>query len=182
MLALMLLFTLISRHYGWFEKAMRVENGALPPGIPTAVPGERLSARERIVVPVDVVNKLSLAAIGLARELSSTVTAAYVTDDREEGERLRARWEEAMPDVPLLLIESPYRAFVAPMLAYVDSLQRAEPGVGVTVVLPGFVTRHWWERLLHNRDVLRLKPHLKKRPRVKVIDFPYLLRDGTKAP
>ena len=182
MLALMALFAFIRRHYEWFEKAMAVEEGVPLYSVPTAVPAAPLPVRERVVVPVDGVNKISLAAIALARELSSTVTAAYVTDDREEGERLRARWEEAMPDVPLLLIESPYRAFVAPMLAYVDSLQRAEPGVGVTVVLPGFVTRHWWERLLHNRDVLRLKPHLKKRPRVKVIDFPYLLRDGTKAP
>jgi len=175
MLALMLLFTLIRRHYGWFEKAMRVEKGALPSGIPAAVPAERLPVRERVVVPVDGVNKISLAAIGLARELSTMVTAVYITDDREEGEQFRERWEEAVPDVPLLLIESPYRAFVPPVLAYVESLERAEPGIGITVVLPSFVTRHWWERLLHNRDVLRLKPLLKGRPRIRVIDFPYRL-------
>jgi hypothetical protein len=82
-----------------------------------------------------------------------------------------------VPDVPLLIIESPYRALVAPMLAYVASLQRAEPGVNITVVLPGFVPRHWWERPLHNQDLLRLKPQLTKRLGVRVIDLPYRLEE-----
>ena len=129
------------------------------------------------MVPVDSLNKVSLAAIAFVRELSGRVTAVHVTDDREEAEELRVRWEKLIPDVPLLIIESPYRAFVAPMLAYVGSLQRAEPGVTITVVLPGFVPRHWWERPLHNQDVLRLKPYLRKRPGVRVIDLPYRLEE-----
>jgi hypothetical protein len=59
------------------------------------------------------------------------------------------------------------------MLAYVGSLQRSEPGVPIAVVLPSFVPQHWWERPLHNQDVLRLKPYLSNRPGVRVIDFPY---------
>jgi hypothetical protein len=101
----------------------------------------------------------------------------HVTDDREAAEDLRRRWEELIQDVPLLIIESPYRAFVAPMLAYVGSLQRAEPGTKITVVLPAFVPRHWWERSLHNQDVQRLEPHLKKIPGVRVIDLPYRLEE-----
>ena len=177
MVALMLLFTRIRRHYDWFEEAVRVEEDAPPAGIATTVPAERPPTREHIVVPVDAINKVSLAAIAFVRELSGRATAVHVTDDREEAEELRARWEKLVPDVPLLIIESPYRAFVAPMLAYVGSLERAEPGVKITVVLPGFVPRHWWERPLHNQDVLRLKPHLKKRPGVKVIDLPYRLEE-----
>ncbi len=178
MLALMLLFTLIRRHYERFEREVLVEGGASLSGIPKAVPAERLPAREHVIVPVDSINKVSVAAIGLAREMSSMVTAVHITDDREQAEEFRARWEDTVPDVPLLLIESPYRAFVAPMLAYVESVERAEPDVGITVVLPSFVPRHWWERLLHNQDVLRLKPHLSRRPRVKLIDFPYRLQEG----
>ena len=173
MLTLMLMFTFIRHHYDWFDEEMRPEEGILPSGIATAVPAERPLAREHVLVPVDTINKLTLAAIAFARELSGRVTAVYVTDDREEAERLRARWEEMIPNVPLLIIESPYRAFVAPMLAYVGSLERGEPGVDVRVVLPGFVPRHWWERPLHNQDVLRLKPYLSNRPGVRVTDFPY---------
>jgi amino acid transporter len=175
MLGLMLMFTFIGRHYRWFEDEVRVEEGALPSGIPRAVPAEPLRSREHVVVPVDAINKISVGAIGLARELSGRVTAVHITDDREQAEDFRARWEKMIPDVPLLVIESPYRAFVTPMLAYVGSLERAEPGVGITMVLPGFVPRHWWERPLHNQDALRLKPHLRKRPGVKVVDFPYRL-------
>ena len=128
-------------------------------------------------MPVDAINKVSLAAIAFARELSGRATAVHITDDREEAEELRVRWERLIPDVRLLIIESPYRAFVAPMLAYVGSLQRAEPGVPIAVVLPSFVPRHWWERPLHNQDVLRLKPHLRNQPGVRVIDFPYRLEE-----
>ncbi len=177
MLALMLLFTRIRRHYDWFDEEVRVEEVAPPSNIPTQVPAERPPTREHIVVPVDDINKVSLAAIAFVRELSGRVTAVHVTDDREAAEELQARWEKLIPDVPLLIIESPYRAFVAPMLAYVGSLQWAEPGVNITVVLPGFVPRHWWERPLHNQDVMRLKPYLKKRPGVRVIDLPYRLEE-----
>jgi amino acid transporter len=169
------MFVLIRRHYDWFHERVQVQDDALRSGIPATVPAERLAAREHVVVPVDAINKVTLAALGLVRELSSRVTAVHVTDNKEEAEELRARWEETIPDVRLLVIESPYRAFVAPMVAYVGSLQRSEPGVPIAVVLPSFVPDHWWERLLHNRDILRLKPHLSKRPGVRVIDFPFRL-------
>lgn len=177
MLALMFLFTRIRRHYDWFEEAVRAEEATSLPDIPTMVPAERPPTREHIVVPVDSIDKVSLAAIAFVRELSGRATAVHITDDREEAEELAARWEKLVPDIPLLIIESPYRAFVAPMLAYVGSLQRAEPGVNITVVLPGFVPRRWWERPLHNQDVLRLKPHLKGRPGVRVVDLPYRLEE-----
>jgi amino acid transporter len=173
---LILLFTRIRRHYDWYEEAVRAEEFT-PPDIPTTVPADRPPTREHIVVPVDTIDKVSLAAIAFVRELSGRATAVHITDDREAAEDLRARWEKLIPDVPLLIIESPYRAFVAPMLAYVGSLQRAEPGSKITVVLPGFVPRHWWERPMHNQDVLRLKPHLKNRPGVRVIDLPYRLEE-----
>ncbi|MDR7540555.1 MAG: APC family permease [Armatimonadota bacterium] len=177
MLALMLLFTRIRRHYDWFDEVVGVDEAMLPSGVPTTVPAERPLTREHIVVPVDGISKVTLAAIAFVRELSGRVTAVYITDDREEADELRARWEKMIPDIPLLIIESPYRAFVAPMLAYVGSLQRAEPGGNITVVLPGFVPRHWWERPLHNQNVLRLKPHLRKQPGVRVIDLPYRLEE-----
>ena len=173
MMLLMALFTLIRRHYERVEGELEVKEGSLLADIPKALPAERQPTREHVIVPVDSINRVTAAAIRFSRELSSMITAVHVTDDREEGERFREQWEREVPDVPLLLIESPYRAFVAPMLAYVESLERAEPDVGITVVLPGLVTRHWWERLLHNQDVRRLKPHLEKRPRVRVFDFPY---------
>jgi hypothetical protein len=177
MLALMLMFTLVRRHYDWFEEEMRPEERALPSGMPRAMPMERLPVREHIVVPVERLDKVSAAAIAAARQLSGRITVVHLAADREEGEEFRARWEKMIPGVPLLIIESPYRAFVAPILAYVESLERAEPDVRIRVVLPHFVPRYWWERLLHNQDALGLRPHLRKRPRVAVVDFPYRLEE-----
>ena len=175
MLALMLTFTLIRRHYDWFEHKIRVGESELSSGVPTAVSAQ--APREHVVVPVDSVNKITLGAIGMARELSNHVTAVHLTDDRESAEEFRERWSAAVPDVPLLLIESPYRAFVAPMLAYLERLDEQER-LRVTVILPTFVPRHWWERVLHNRDVLRLRPFLKRRAEIRVVDFPYRLHEG----
>ena len=180
MLGLFTVFTLIRRHYRWFEEHIKPDERELGSGVPAAVPVEPGGQRDHVLVPVDGINKISLGAIGMARALSSFVTAVHLTDDRAGAEEFRERWNEAVPDVPLLLIESPYRAFVAPMIAFVESLERSEPDRRISVVLPSFVARHWWERLLHNRDILRLRPHLRKRPRVRVIDFPYRL-DGTGA-
>jgi len=170
---LVVLFYLIYRHYGWFESAISVE--AAPAGVPAAVSAE--APREHVVVPVDGVNKISLGAIGMAREISSLVTAIHVTDDRNAAESFRQRWQTAAPDVPLLLIESPYRAFVAPVLAYLERLTAMDTR-RIVVVLPTFVARHWWERILHNRDVLRLRPVLKKCEGIRVVDFPYRLYEA----
>ena len=178
MLTLILAFALVRRHYAWFEETVRVEKDDLRPRTPEAAPTLRRAARQHVVMPVGDIDKIALAAVDFARELSGRVTAVHLADDREEAEEYRARWEKMLPDIPLLIVESPYRAFVAPMLAYVESLERAEPDVHITVVLPHFVPRHWWERLLHDQDALGLKPHLRKRPRVGVVDFPYRLEEG----
>jgi amino acid transporter len=178
MLTLILAFALVRRHYAWFEETVRVEKDELRPRMPEAAPTLRRAARQHVVMPVGEIDKIALAAVDFARELSGRVTAVHLADDREEAEEYRARWEKMIPDIPLLIVESPYRAFVAPMLAYVESVERAEPDTRITVVLPHFVPRHWWERLLHNQDALGLKPHLRKRPRVGVVDFPYRLEEG----
>jgi hypothetical protein len=76
------------------------------------------------------------------------------------------------------VIESPYRSFTAPLLAYVESIAGAAgemPGQKVVVILPTFVPGHWWERILHNRDVLRLKPFLKANAGVRVVECSYRL-------
>jgi len=177
MIALMIMFALIRRHYDWFQRKIAVDESDLPVGVPAAVPVD--SPREHVVVPVDGVNKIALGAIGMAREISNRVTAVHLTDNQQEAEEFAKRWERAVPDVQLLIIESPYRAFVAPMLRYLERLDETEEQ-RITVILPTFVARHWWERILHNRDVLRLRPFLKNRAGVRVVDFPYRLYEDAR--
>ena len=83
-----------------------------------------------------------------------------------------------VPDVPLVVVESPYRSLTRPLLAYIDALHRQQADRVLTVVLPEFVPAHWWEHLLHNQTALRLKGALLGRPGIVVISVPYHLDQG----
>jgi hypothetical protein len=173
---LLLLFILIRRHYDWFSRQVAIDPAALPIGVPAAVAVQPGGPTAHVIVPVDDINRITIGAVGLAREISPLVTAVHVNDDREKADALRERWASAVPDVPLLIIESPFRAFTAPFVAFVGQLQEGAPRTRITVIIPGFTTRHWWERPLHNRDALRLRTALRVTPAVNVVDFTYDLR------
>jgi hypothetical protein len=175
MLTLFVVFALVHRHYEWFHRRTRVDEAAA--ALPAAMPRER--AHERIIIPVDDVNEITLNAVQVAREIAGITTAVHLTDDTEAAIAFQERWKRAVPDIPALVIESPYRAFTGPMLAYIESVEaaarRSQPADKVTVILPTFIPTHWWERVLHNRDVMRLKPLLKGKPGLRVIECPYRL-------
>ena len=86
-----------------------------------------------------------------------------------------------MPDVPLVIVESPYRALVGPLLAYLDVLDRAWPPdkeAPITfVVIPEYVARNWWERILYNQSAKRLRTALLGRPHTVVVNVPYRRED-----
>ncbi len=81
-----------------------------------------------------------------------------------------------IPEVPLVIIESPYRSFIAPILAYIDALDHSHPGETITVVLPEFVPNYFWQGILHNQSAIPLKRALLTRPNTVVIDIPYHLK------
>jgi amino acid transporter len=173
MAAMMVTFALIRRHYDWYERAIAVDESELASGMVSASPVDAAGRAEQIVVPVDGVSRVTMGAIEMARALSSSVTALHVTDSNDDAVKFRERWERLTPDVPLLIIESPYRAFSAPILAYIDSLRQTEPDRRITVILPAFKSHHWYERLLHNQAIRNLKPFLDQLPEVRVAEFDY---------
>jgi hypothetical protein len=109
--------------------------------------------------------------------MSRDVRAVFVTEDPEVGDALRERWERQLPGVPLVIVESPYRAVIAPILAYLDVLDQAwppdKPAPITIVVLPEHVARHWWERLLYNQTARRLKAAILGREHTVIADVPY---------
>jgi amino acid transporter len=132
---------------------------------------------QRAVIPVNGVNRAVIQAVNFGRTLARDVRAVYVTSDLEEGEQLRKRWERQIPGVPLVIVESPYRAVISPVLAYLDVLDQAWPPdkeAPITiVVLPEYVARHWWERLLYNQMAKRLKAAILGREHTVIADVPY---------
>jgi amino acid transporter len=136
---------------------------------------------ERVVVPIPGMNRAVVQAINVARSIADDVRAVFITDEPEDAEVLRKQWEHQMPGVPLVVVESPYRALVGPLEAYLDVLDAAWPPdkeAPVTfVVLPEYVARRWWERILYNQSVKRLRSSLLGRHHTVVVNVPYRRED-----
>jgi amino acid transporter len=128
-----------------------------------------------VLVPVEGIDNAVLRTIAYARSLSPNTTAIHVTDSREDAEALRTRWEHSLPDVPLVVVESPYRSLLEPIVAYLDGVERVQPNAMVTVVLPEFITHRPWQQFLHNQLAARLKKALLDRPNTVIVDVPYHL-------
>ena len=132
---------------------------------------------QRVVIPVNGINRAVIQAVNFGRTVSDDLRAVYVTENPEEGEQLRHAWERQVPGVPLVIVESPYRALIGPFTAYLDVLDLALPPdkeAPVTiVVLPEYVARHWWDRLLYNQAAKRLKSALVGREHTVIADVPY---------
>lgn len=171
---LTLVFTRIHRHYGRVADQLEVREP--PPAAPAYVVPEGRDRSRAVVMPVDELNQAVLHTLEFARTISNNITAVHITDEVEEGEALRKQWEEAVPDAPIVIIESPYRSFLAPMLTYIDAIDRVDPGAYITVVLPEFIPAHFWEGLLHNQSAIRLKRALLRRPNTVLINVPYHLK------
>jgi amino acid transporter len=140
-----------------------------------------LRREERVVVPVPGINRAVIQAINVGRSMSSNVVAVLISDEPDEAARVRHHWDRQLPDVPLVVVESPYRALVGPLLAYLDVLDQAWPPdkeAPITfVVIPEYVARSWWERLLYNQSAKRLRTALLGRPHTVVVGVPYRRED-----
>jgi len=128
-----------------------------------------------VIVPVEQINRAVLRTVAYARTLSEQAVAVYVTDEREAGDAFRRQWEESVPDVPLTVVESPYRSLIEPLMAFIEGMDRTQPGQAVTVVLPEYVVKRVWHRALHNQLGVRLKKALRSRPNTIIVEVPYHL-------
>jgi hypothetical protein len=133
--------------------------------------------QQRVVIPVNGINRAVVQAIVFGRTLATDVRAVYITEDPEAGDALRRKWERQVPGVALVIVESPFRALVGPLTAYLDVLDQTwpadEPDPITIVVLPEYVAKHWWDRLLYNQSAKRLKSALVGREHTVIADVPY---------
>jgi amino acid transporter len=132
---------------------------------------------ERVIIPVPGITRAVVQAINVGRSIDKDVRAVLISDDPEEATEIRARWERQLPDVPLVIVESPYRALVAPLISYLDVLDRGWPADKESpitfVVIPEYVAKSWWERILYNQSAKRLRAALLGRPHTVVVNVPY---------
>ncbi|MGH2467204.1 MAG: APC family permease, partial [Candidatus Limnocylindrales bacterium] len=129
--------------------------------------------RERVVIPVPALTRAVVQAVNFGRSISDNVICVHVTDDGEAGERLRERFERQLPGVTFVLVESPFRSLVGPFVAYLDVTGTKDPEAITLVVLPEYVPRHWWDRILYNQVTNQLKRALLGRPNTVISTVPY---------
>jgi hypothetical protein len=161
---LVLGFSAIHRHYRALAKHLSLENYAEPP---------RMS-RHRIILPISGVHQGTMAALRYARALSDDVTAVHVSMDPVEAERLRNKWETWGKGVRLVILDSPYRLMIEPLLEYVEEIAaQRQANETITIVVPEFVSQHWWGNLLHAQTATWLRLALLFKPGIVVTDVPY---------
>jgi amino acid transporter len=174
-LVAMMLF--INRQYSRSARELAVK--------PDLVVGQSLR-EERVVVPIAGINRAVIQAINVGRSIDDDVRAVYISEDLSEAAALRKQFERQIPGIPLVVVESPYRALAGPLLAYLDVLDSAWPpdkAQPITfIVIPEYVARSWWERLLYNQSAKRLRSTLLGRPHTVVVNVPYRREDEIEHP
>jgi amino acid transporter len=166
-------FLQVRTHYRKVAQQLSLD-GVPPPIMPSPSP--------RVVIPIAGVHRGIFDAVNFARSISENVIAVYVELEPDAGQRIREKWEHWWPDVPLVILPSPYRSVVGPLLDFLDETDRRHhDGQLATVVLPEFVPARWWENLLHNQTAWLIKAALLYRRRHlgfqrTIIDVPYHLR------
>ncbi len=117
----------------------------------------------------------TLRALAFAQATSPASLRAVKVAAEEVDDPLPREWEARGVPVPLVVIESPYRETVRPVVRYVRQLRRENPGDVISIVIPEYVVAHWWQHLLHNQTALRLKGRLLFEPSVTVTSVPWAL-------
>lgn len=171
---LVAMFQTVKRHYKEVSRELTLR------GVPHH---PRPFAAPRVVLPVSGVHRGIIEALRYARSISDRVTAVYVEINPGDADRVREAWAEWGQGVPLVVVPSPYRSVVGPILEYLDQADReSQDDQLATVLLPEFVPAHWWQNLLHNQTAWLLKLALLYRRRRSgkvraIIDIPLYLRE-----
>ncbi len=159
-------FLAVHHHYRDVAAQLSLEAFGSPPPV----------RRHRVIVPIAGVHRAVIAALNYARSISDDVTAVYVETNPNETPKIRRKWAEWGDGIPLVVLPSPYRSIVGPLVEYVDRIddQRRRDQV-VTIVLPQFVPEKWWHHLLHNQTAWLIHLAFLFRREVMVTHVPFHL-------
>ena len=129
--------------------------------------------RQRVIVPLQDMRRDAMQAIKFGLTMSDDVVAVHVTDDLFRAEAIRSRFERQVPGVDLVVLESPYRELVQPLIRYLELLAARDSEVVTIVLVPERIIHHWWERFLYNRNAHRIRDALTGHPGILVADVPF---------
>ena len=157
-------FLTVRRHYSVLARQLSLD-GFSPPKL----------GRHPVVVLVAGIHRGVVTALSYAKAISPNVTAITVDLDPTATSRLQMQWREWAADVPLVVLDSPYRSVLLPILNYIDQMEKQQDGAYMTIILPEFIPAKWWQHLLHNQTALLIKGALLFRRGKVAISIPYHL-------
>jgi hypothetical protein len=165
---LVTVFFSIHHHYRNLAKKLSLDNiGLIPPQ----------TTRHRVIMPISGVHQGTLAALRFARRLSDDVTAVHVETEPAESAKVRQKWEKWGGGVRLVVLNSPYRLLVEPLLGYInDLILQRQPGETITIVVPEFVPNNRVATALHMNTANLLRSQLKRQPGIVIVDVPYQVK------
>ncbi|MBE0698590.1 MAG: permease, partial [Anaerolineaceae bacterium] len=130
--------------------------------------------RNRVIMPLATVHRGSLAALRYAHSLSDDVTVIHVSIDEKETEKVKAKWAIWGEGTRLIVLSSPYRVFIEPLLDYIEKIDKVgKAGDLITIVVPQFVPKHWWTSFLHTRTADTLRKVLLNHDNIVITEVPY---------
>lgn len=138
-----------------------------------AAPGRHI-----VIVPVATPTRVVFETLKYAKVIGHEVYAVHISSDEEALRKVRDKWQAWQPGVELVVLHSPYRLLMQPLLQYIEQKEREKsPRDFITVVIPEFETKKWWHRLLHNQTGWILRTSLILKKNVIVTTVPYHLDD-----
>jgi hypothetical protein len=161
---LVAVFRATRRHYDGVAAQLSVQGWAPPP-----------RRHNTVLVPISGIQRAVVEALQYARSMSDDVRAVYVNTDPAATEALKRDWSKWGEGVRLVVLESPYRSLMEPLLEHIEQTQTANPEDYVTVILPEFLPARWWHHLLHNQRALLIKGALLFRKHIVVTSVPFHL-------
>lgn len=156
--------TSIHHHYRHTAQSLSLEKYGAPPRI----------VRQKVILPIAGVHRGTLSALRYARTLSDDITAVHVSVDPVETARIQEKWERWGDGYRLVILDSPYRLFLEPLLEYIREIEsERQPNEMITIVVPQFVSQKPWTSFLHTRTAEQLRMALLYRPGIVITDVPY---------
>jgi amino acid transporter len=164
--AVVMVFRTIHAHYIELAHQLSLENYSKP-----------IAIRHNVIVPISGVHRGTVLALEYAKSISKNITAVTVDMNPENTKKIKDKWPLWEPDVPLEVLESPYRSINGTLLHYIDEWDSTHPGEMLTVVVPEFIPARWWHHFLHNQTAWTLRVSLAFRPRKVVTSVRYHLAE-----
>ena len=163
----------IKKHYMAVKRQLRLKPEEL-----ATIDVDHSAYVNRVIVPIDSVNRSSVRALRFAMTISNNVIAFSVQTSDEEEKELKEKYLKLNTGIPLIVKYSPYRKVVEPLLKFIESAEyEYEKGDMITVVLPQFTVKRWWHAILHNHTRIFVERELLKHKHIVVAVMPLQLKD-----